>query len=259
MEREVLYKNNPTIEAKKRLDMAYLLLKNPQMIEVIQKNSAYFFHGTNANALPSILKYGINSVDTSKENNIAVTTGEEWSRINGKRSFVSLTDCLYVALSYAKSGPNDKSTNSLLNFGVLIGTSFTDMKGLRFCGVHSDMSEIGVVGNLPLDHIKFLAVPDDKIDFVRKIVGEKEIEVVPMNIRDKFFMSDFRECLNMLEQDNENIEMPKPSYPTFTKKDVKPLVNERKKSKIKEIFETLKAKIHIKSRQTDDKTLSERG
>lgn len=257
MEREILYKNNATIESEKRLNMAYLLLTNPQMIEVIKKSSGYFFHGTNANALPSILRDGINSVDTSIENNIAVTTGEKWSRINGKRSFVSLTDCWDVALSYSYREPNDNnSTNALLNFGVVIGASFEDMNGLRVSGVSSDISEIGVIGNLPLDHIKFLAVPDDKIEFVKKMVGQKDIEVVSMDMRDGFFISDFRKKLSILEKSKENIELP---YPTYFKDDVKPLVNERKTSKIKEIFETLKAKIRTHIKHTDDKTISERG
>lgn len=252
MEREVLYKDNPITESKKRLNMAYLLLKNPQMIEVIEKNNACFFHGTNANALPSILKYGLNSVDTSMENNISVSTGEEYSRVNGKRSFVSLTDCLDVSLTYANIQPNDNhSINSLLNFGVVIGTSFENMEGVNFSKVHSDISEIAVTGNLPLDNIKFLAVPDDKVEFVRKMVGQKDIKVVSMNMRDPFFNK-----LNILEQSNENLE--KQPYPTYSKTDVKPLVNGRKTSKIREIFEALKAKIHTHSKQFNDKSINER-
>ena len=254
MQRQVLYKNNPTIEGKKRLNMAYLLLKNPKMVEAIQKNSSCFFHGTNANALPSILKYGINSVNTSRENNIVVTTGEEWSRINGERGFVSLTDCLDSALTYANMSPNDdNSIKQLLNFGVVIGTSFENMDDIRTCRVDSNISEIGVVGNLPADHIKFLAVPDDKVEFVKKMIGEKDIDVVSMDIRDIFFNNNFIEKLNLLEQGKEGIEnLP---YPTYTKNDVKSVVSERKTSKIKEIFEKLKAKMHTKTRQTDDKDI----
>ena len=262
MEREILYKNNPGIEAKKRLNMAYLLLKNPQMIEVMQKSRAYFLHGTNANALPSILKYGINSVDTSMENNIDVTTGEKWSRINGKRSFVSLTDCLDIALLYANKGPNDEnSKNSLLNFGVIIGTSFEDMNNISAHGVISDISEIGVSGNLPLENIKFLAVPDDKIEFVKKMVGQKDIEVVSMNMSDKFYDSNtyIKKKLEILNQRDENIEQQNTPYPTYCKDDVKTLVNKRRTSKIKEIFEALKSKIHMHIKQTDDKNISERG
>lgn len=265
MERKTSYKDDPSIEARKRLNMAYLLATNPKMIEVIQRSGAYFFHGTNANALPSILKYGINSVDTSTENNIPVTTGEEWSRINGKRCFVSLTDSLDVALSYSNMNPKDNNTvNTLLNFGVLIGTSFEYMNDIRIIGVSSAFPEIGVMGNLPVNHIKFLAVPDDKVEFVKKMVGAKEIEVVSMDMIDEFFMSyffmsDCRKKLEILEQKNENIELQNSQYPTYFKDDVKPLVNERKTSRIKKIFEELKTKIHKYTKQADDKTISERG
>lgn len=259
MEKEVLYKNNPSIEQTKRLDMAYLVLKNPQMFSVIQKSNAHFFHGTNANALPNILKYGINSINTSIENNIDVTTGEEWTRIQGKRSFVSLTDCLKSSLLYANRKPsNNNSINSLLNFGVIIGTSFEDMNDLNVLEVASDIPEIGILGNLPLDHIKFLAVPNDKVEFVTKMVGQKDIKIVSMDIKDRFFNVPYKEMLNILDKSNENIEPQNSPYPTYSKDDIKPLVNQRKISKIKEIFEYLKAKIHVSTKQTDDKDISER-
>lgn len=243
MQREVLYKNSPHIEGKKRLNMAYLLLNNPQMIETIEKSKACFFHGTNANALPGVLKYGINSVNTSIENGISVTTGEEWSRVNGKRDFVSLTDCLDEALQYANMDPNgNSSTNQLLNFGVVIGTSLESMEGLRVSRVSSDISEVGVIGNLPVDHIKFLAVPDDKVEFVKKMVGEKDIDVVSMDIKDIFFNNEFSEKLNILEQGKENTEQTKKPYPTYSKDDVKSTVSQRKTSGIKGIFENIKAK-----------------
>lgn len=260
MEREVLYKNNPTIESEKRLNMAYLLLTNPQLIDVIEKSKGCFFHGTNANALPSILKYGLNSVDTSIKNNIDVTTGEQWSRINGKRSFISLTDCIDVALSYANRGPNDNdSKNSLFNFGVLIGASFENMNDLRVYSVDSDISEIGVCGNLPLDHIKFLAVSDDKVEFVKKLVGQNDIEVVSININDLFFIDGFYNKLHVLEQREQNVELPKTSYPTFTEEDVKPIVCDRKTSKIQEIFEVLKERIRTRVTHTYDKSIDDRG
>lgn len=255
MEEEVLYKNNPTIEGKKRLNMAYLLLKNPQMIETIQKSGAAFFHGTNANALPSILRYGINSVDESRKNNIDVTTGEEWSRINGNRKFVSLTDCLDVALSYAGIRPKDNNpTNSLLNFGVIVGASLENMNNLGVFGVSSDVSEVGVIGKLPVEHIKFLAVPEDNVEFVKKMVGEKDIEVVSMDMKDIFFNNDFREKLEILEQDKEKTSSAEQQYPTYFNEDVKPVVNERKTSGIKSFFNILKAKWNSK----EDKTISGR-
>ena len=248
MEREVLYKNNPMLEAMKRLNMAYVLLKNPKMIDVIQQKKAYFFHGTNANALPNILKYGINSVDKSIENDIPVTTGEKWSRIQGKRGFVSLTDCIDVAHRYSNMNPNNVETaNTLLNFGVMIGTSLEDMKDIDVSSVWSDISEIGVVGNLPVGHIKFLAVPDDKVEFVKKIVGGKDIEVVAMEMRrDMFFDSCIREKLNILEQIEQNKKTQKQNSPIYFKDDIKPVVSNRKISKIKEIFEMIKSRLNIR-------------
>ncbi len=257
MEKEVQYKSNPRIESEKRVNMAYLLLTNPQMFEIIQKNGAYFFHGTNANALPSILKYGINSLATSVKQNIPVTTGEEWSRVFGDRVCVSLTDSLGIALSYAADKPNDNSiTSDLLNFGVVIGTSLEDMKDIRTYPIHSDISEVGIVGNLPLDHIKFLAVPEDKVQFVKKMVGEKDIEVVSMNTKDLFFANEIDYKPFALEKDDKNVEQPQEIYPTYSKDDIKPVVEKRRTSKIKEIFESLKSKIcgHIKPTKDNERS-----
>lgn len=254
MERELSYKNNPSIESEKRVNMAYLLLTNPQMFNLIQKSGAYFFHGTNANALPSILKYGINSLDRSIENDIAVNTGEEWSRdmTNGKRNFISLTDDLALALSYTSDELNNNSINELLNFGVLIGCSFEDMSNIRTCSVVSDFPEVGIVGNLPLDHIKFLAVPEDKVQFVKKMVGKKDIEVISINTRDSFLLNDLDYKAFALEQEDKKVEVSTPIYSTYSKDDIKPVVEKRRTFKIREIFESLKSKICEHIRPTKD-------
>lgn len=256
MEREVNYKNNPLLEAEKRCNMAYLLLKNPRMIDVIQQKKAYFFHGTNANALPGILKYGINSVNKSKECDIPVTTGEKWSRIEGKRDFVSLTDCIDVALRYSNISPNNaETTNTLLNFGVIIGTSLEDMKDIRVSGIRSDTPEIGVHGNLPVGHVKFLAVPSDKVEFVKKMIGEKEIEVVAMEMKENpFICNSIYEKLNILEQIEPNQKTPKQNFPTYFKDDIKPVVSSRKTSEIRKIFEMLKSRLHKKDKDKDEDT-----
>ena len=180
--------------------MSYLLLTNPKMVEIMKKTGSSFFHGTNANALPSILKYGINSVDKSLENSIEVTTGEEWTRIQGKRRFVSVTDCLNIALDYAGINPNNKNAKeSLLNFGIIIGISFQNMKDIQAIGINSDMSEVGIIGNVPLDNIKFLSVPKDKEEFVKKLIGERDIEVIGMDLNDMFYNLDFCRKLEILE------------------------------------------------------------
>ena len=241
MGENILYKNNPTIESGKRLNMSYLLLTNPQMFELIQKSGGYFLHGTNANALFNILEYGLNSVNTSQEHNINVTTGEEWSRIGGKRKFISLTDSLQIALHYARKKPNNSELEeNLFNFEVIVGTSLEDMNGINGASVDSNMPEVGIIGNLPLDHIKFLAVPESKVEFVKKMVGQKNIEVVSMNMRDDFFVQNFKTKLDMLE--NGEINKSKPEI-EFLKEDVKEVVSTRRTSMIKKIFESLKKQI----------------
>lgn len=259
MEKEIQYKNNPYIESKKRLSMAYLAAKNPEFINTIQKTKGYFFHGTNANALPRILKYGLNSVDESAKNNINVNTGEEWSRFEGKRNFISLTDSLNEALKYAQMTPGTEiAQKSLLNFGVIIGTSFENMTEVKANSVNSDISEIGVEGNLSIDHIKFLAVPEDKVEIVKKIVENQNIDVVSLDIQDKYLNANYKGKLDILEGNREKDNNKEITYPTYYKKDVRPLVKQRRTSKIKEIFEELKAKIKTKFRQTDDKEIEER-
>jgi len=57
-----IMKNNPHLERKKRVAFAYLLATNPETFEMIDKNNINLFHGTNANALPNILKYGLITV-----------------------------------------------------------------------------------------------------------------------------------------------------------------------------------------------------
>lgn len=241
MEKKIRYENNPFTESEKRLNMSYLLLTSPQMFEVIQKSGGHFFHGTNANALFNILKYGLNSVNVSKKYNINVTTGEEWSRRNGERTFVSLTDCLNVALYYARRKPNNSEyKENLFDFEVIVGTSLEDMSGIKCISVYSDIPEVGIIGNLSLDHIKFLAVPESKVEFVKKMVGQKNIEVVSMNMRDDFFIKDFKDKMYMLE--NEEINKSKPEV-EFFKEDVKEVIETRRTSMINKIFNSLKKTI----------------
>lgn len=240
----MFYANNPVIESKKRLHMAYLLLTNPQLINIIQNTGGHFFHGTNANALPSILKYGINSINKSTENNIDVITGEAWSRRDGKRDFVSLTDCIDVALRYAYTMEQneDNTMGDLLNFGVVFGISLEEMNDVNTVRVQSDMPEVGVLDNLSMNHIKYILVPEDKVEFVQKLVGQKGIEVLQINMKDKFLRNDrYYQLLEILEQ--EYGKEDKSEYPTYYEDDVRPIVYGRSMSKIRQMFKKLKENV----------------
>jgi len=55
-----LTKNNEFIERKKRIGYAYILATNSETLDILARNNINLFHGTNANALPNILKYVLN-------------------------------------------------------------------------------------------------------------------------------------------------------------------------------------------------------
>jgi hypothetical protein len=64
---DVVNKDNPSIEACRRITMAYLILRNPDTFDMMVKNKVCLYHGTNGNALPGILTYGLNSVVESEK------------------------------------------------------------------------------------------------------------------------------------------------------------------------------------------------
>lgn len=182
-------KDNPFLEGERRLAMAHLLIKNPETFDTFIKLQTNLFHGTNANVLPSILKYGLNSVDKSNEQNISVTTGETFSRIDGKRSFVSFTDIIDIAEGYStiKSESGDES----LSFEVIIGTTVNDVLDSGIYRISSDIPEVGVRNNLPLESIKVICVPSAKVDFVKKMIPNDTIQVLPIDgIGQRFYYID---------------------------------------------------------------------
>jgi len=176
-------KNNPRIDIERRIGLAYLIIRNPDTFEQIANNNIVYFHGTNANALPGIIKYGINSLDESKKNNVEVTTGEQWSRQNG-RNFISFTDVLELAEGYSTLR-SQKETE--LSFPVVFGTTKENILNSNFTYVHSDFPEVGVVGCFPKELITCVMVPSNKIDIIRKMVGT-EMLVLPIDdVQNKFY------------------------------------------------------------------------
>lgn len=174
-------RNNPDIERNKRIKYAYLLATNPETFEIMAKNNVILFHGTKSSALPNILKYGMNSVDELEKKGIEVSTGEEWSRVGGKRNFISFTDDISTACSYAASQREKEA------FGVLVGMSTKSVEQLKSVCVQSDLPELGIKNSVPLEHLKMLAVPKNKVDFVKKLVGKQDIDVVDFDMEDPFY------------------------------------------------------------------------
>lgn len=174
----------PHTEVHRRLSMAYLLLRNPETFDYLVENNITVFHGSNGNSLPSILKYGLKSHVESAKSGIEVTTGEEWSRGNKKRDFISFSDVLDVSQQYAAMG--SKKGTERVSFGVVYGTT-RDAVNRKNVRVGSDVPEIAVKADIPLEQIKIICVPSDKVAYVKKIVPEG-VKVLAMDdMGQKFF------------------------------------------------------------------------
>ena len=159
------------IEMNKRAGYAYMLATHPETFDLLTQNNINLFHGTNSNALPSILKNGLKSLKQASNSDISITTGEASSVKGPERNFVSFTDNIDTALEYT-TYPS-KAPNKLSGFGVLIGISQDDVANLKTRTIHSDEPELGIVDEVPAEHIKFIAAPQDKVDLVKKLANEK--------------------------------------------------------------------------------------
>lgn len=181
-------KNNPMVEGQRRLSMAYLFVKNPSTFNTLADNKINLFHGTNFAALPAILEYGLGSIDASEKRGIDVQTGEGWSRINGKRSFVSLTDVLGIAEGYSTLKGN---VSDIETFEVILGFCAEDISKTKRSIISSDIPEVAVEDGVPLEYIKSICVPEEKVELVQNMIGNKDILVCTIDdIDDKFYYFD---------------------------------------------------------------------
>lgn len=216
-------KDNPLIEMQRRISMANLLVQNPKTFDKLVEKNVNIFHGTNGNALPSILKHGINSYDESVDKGIDVVTGEKSTRPKG-RNFISFTDVLDVAEGYStlRSSKDDEN----LSFEVVIGTTKEEIQKTRRVTINSDISEIGVMNNLPKESIKVLCVPPSKVKYVKKITNNNEIEVLGVEgIKDKFYYVDDMGTIYIDENKYEQIKNNTPKQEkTFKLSELKDLV-----------------------------------
>lgn len=186
---KLLNMDNPFIELKRRVSLAYLLIKNPKTFDILVQNKVNLFHGTNANALFSILKYSLTSIKQAEKEGINILTGEKWSRLSKPRSFVSFTDILDIAEDYSSIYSEEK--NDKLSFEVIIGTTAKDVISAGKCYVGSDVPEVGVNNSFPKESIRVICVPSDKVNFVKQLISNDEIKVVAIDgINEKFYYID---------------------------------------------------------------------
>ena len=239
------HKDNPRIEAQRRISMAYLLVNDRDTYEYLKENHINIFHGTNANALVGIAKYGLQSVDKIIESKREVRSGEAWSRIKGKRSFISVTDVFDIAWNYMQI--------DLKSFSAIICTSDEKMveDNIKTCPVSSDVSEIGIQDELPLGTIKCVLVPKDKVDYAKVLFSDTNIQVLGLsNIDTRYFwFDDFMGCqfnAKEYEKYKANRLEEKEEISKITEEDLKENASSRTRSKIQEMYNwivTLKERI----------------
>ena len=204
---DLMNHNSPIKEEKKRIGMAWLISRYPQTFDTIRENDIAFFHGTNSNALPYILKNGLNSLDKIKKDGGVVLTGETWSmkyRL-GQQSgnFVSVTDDIDTAGDYSTYGTSNGAA-----YSVLLGIKKSALSKLRTRTIHSDCVEMGIVDGIPPELISFIGVPEDKINDVKKMILQnskidmtsvdvngiieqyRDINVKPVDFNERFYYID---------------------------------------------------------------------
>ena len=202
-------KDNPTVEMRRRISMANLIIQNKEVFDKLVEKKVNIFHGTNANALPSILAHGINSFDESQRKGIYVTTGERSTRTQG-RDFISFTDVLDVAEDY--SSLNSYKDEENLSFEVIIGTTKEEIEKVSQIRVPSDVPEIGVKKHFPKESIKVICVPPSKVNYVKKLVG-KDIEVLGIkNIKNKFYYVDDIGLIEIYEENYKKLKEKEQEY-----------------------------------------------
>lgn len=241
-------KNNPYMEGTKRLSFAYLMSNHPETFDKIQKDNVILFHGTRVDALPSILKYGMNSFAKLNKDGIQVTTGEESTRRGVARDFVSFTDDISTALGYAEMDSTSENEQEQ-SFGIVIGMSMDSLQDLRTCTIGSDLPEIGIRDNIPVEHIKMLMVPKGKEEIVKKMVGDLSIDVVNIDIEDPFYSMDRNYMKNQFEILEQGIIQQTHENAEYTKQDVECLAKGRKLSRIFGWLSKLKEKVEDRSKE----------
>ncbi len=134
----------------------------------------------------------------------------------------------------------------------MIGISTNDLPNLKRVpfGISSDYPEIGITSNIPLELIKSISVPEDKVDFVSKLVQGKNIKILPINLNEKFYYMDGTE-IYFDDSKFHNFNKVKESK-KFNLEDLSNMSSTRKFDGIKRIFSELKEAITNKIKGKED-------
>ena len=261
---KIMNKDNADMEMCRRFNFASLLLISPQTFEILMKNNITLFHGSNSVALESILKNGMFSEKEMIKNEKEIKTGEYSFEA---RNFISFTDDIDLALDYASITPNGIKGNT--SFGMLIGTSPDDLNSedndiCYTTSVKSNIPEVGIIDKLPIENIRVIAVPEDKIDEVSKMMDESsKIDIIPvehlikatnMSIPYKmsYQMNTFEKRKERKANSLNDIKSNDNNTKILSNDEVRDLSKGRILSKIKEIIPALKRAINKEKEKGED-------
>ena len=245
----LIYPDNAFSESNRRLDFASMAINSPECFESIKKNGVNLFHGTNSNALADILKNGLYSEEKILTMGKNVSTGEG---ILGRdsRDFVSLTDDMELALKYAMHKPFSDAKHKE-SFGVILGVSSEELeedRKIQLKPVRSITREIGVKDHLPIEKVKFISVPKEKISQVQKMFKKYKIthiDIVPSEsmVRTINDANQYKGGFPPKQTYNEDclyINGTREEVKNFNEQDLGNLAKTRKLFKIKELFSKIK-------------------
>ena len=82
-------------------------------------------------------------------------------------------------MKYSKIPPSAEAKYS--SFGIIVGISEDDIKDLETFKVPSDFPELGIIGNLPLSKIRTIFAPEDKMEYISRLLSGTNIEFASLD------------------------------------------------------------------------------
>ena len=244
----LLNQDNPFIEAQRRIAMANLYITQPDTFNTLVENKINIFHGTSSSILSSILQHGLKSGLELQQSGINVTTGESWSRIGGEqRNVISLTDLLGLAKFYSEYSAIESKLDS--TFGIVVATTVEDVMQEKIVRIPSDPPELDIESKLPVEKIKAILVPYDKIEIVKNMMQNSNIQVLAINNNtESFYYIDydgvieiyddkFNELKNMLSQRANEIKNNNKAEQTINEQET--LIPDSSMNKTNEVSEKI--------------------
>lgn len=196
-------KDSIRAERNRRIEFAEMILTNESLFLNLSNNGLNCFHGTEIDALDTILNKGLLSSTELSEQEIQLRTGEEYkmnqSNIYGgveKRHFVSLTDDFKTSVGYAGFHSKEQIEFFKTNYGkelkdepIIICFNSDDIAqkyGNSLVHVQSTCNEIGLTTSISPSDIKCIITSYEKIEYVQSLASKFGIDVLGYDPSYKF-------------------------------------------------------------------------